>query len=86
MGMKTEDEVRDIVDVDFVDVTEAVEREKAENANKKPMGFEVPEPKPEPAAPTNEPEPEQGAPAPDAASETPPTAGQDGLFGNKPGF
>jgi hypothetical protein len=88
MGMKTEDEVRDIVDVDFVDVTEVVEREKAENANKKPIGFDPkedpkPEPDPQPATPTKE--PEQGAPAPDAASEAP-TPGQDGLFGNKPGF
>ena len=34
MGMKTDDEVRDIIDVDFEDMTEKVEREKSANANK----------------------------------------------------
>lgn len=41
MGMKTEDEVRDIIDVDFEDVTSKVEREKAESANKTNIGFDV---------------------------------------------
>ena len=41
MGMKTEDEVRDIVDVDFEDVTHVVEKEKAEKANKETIGFDA---------------------------------------------
>lgn len=41
MGMKTEDEVRDIVDVEFEDVTDTVEREKADKANKTNIGFDV---------------------------------------------
>ena len=40
MGMKTEDEIRDIIDVEYEDVTEKVEREKAENANKKQIGID----------------------------------------------
>ena len=66
MGMKTEDELHDIIetiDIPHVDVTEKVEREKADNANKTQIGFEpeakgaeaaaVPEAKPTdtPAAP-----------------------------------
>ena len=35
MGMKTEDEVRDIVDVDYEDVTAKAEKELAEKANRK---------------------------------------------------
>lgn len=43
MGMKTEDEVRDtVIDVDYVDVTEKVEREKSEKANKETIGFDEP--------------------------------------------
>jgi hypothetical protein len=34
MGMKTEDEYRDIIDVDYEDVSDKVTREKSENANK----------------------------------------------------
>lgn len=41
MGMKTEDEVRDIIDVDFEDVTHSVEKEKAEKANKETIGFDA---------------------------------------------
>ena len=48
MGMKTEDEVRDIVDIDFEDITHKVEREKIENANKTTIGFDTNEPQ-EPA-------------------------------------
>jgi hypothetical protein len=40
MGMKTEDEIRDIVDVEHEDVTDKVEREKAENANKTIIDFD----------------------------------------------
>lgn len=41
MGMKTEDEVRDIIDVEFEDVTHSVEKEKAEKANKQTIGFDA---------------------------------------------
>lgn len=41
MGMKTEDEVRDIIDVEFEDVTHTVEKEKAEKANKQTIGFDA---------------------------------------------
>lgn len=34
MGMKTTEEIQDIIDIDYEDVTKKVEREKAENANK----------------------------------------------------
>jgi hypothetical protein len=40
MGMKTDDEIRDIVDVDYEDVSDKVEREKAANANKTTIGFD----------------------------------------------
>lgn len=39
MGMKTEEEIRDIIDIDHEDVTELVNREKAENANRATIGF-----------------------------------------------
>lgn len=42
MGMKTDDEVRDIIDVDYEDVSQKVEREKTEFANKETIGFEEP--------------------------------------------
>lgn len=41
MGMKTEDEVRDITDVEYEDVTKVVEKEKAEKANKTNIGFDT---------------------------------------------
>jgi hypothetical protein len=41
MGMKTEEEVRDIVDVEYEDVSEKVEREKAGHANREAIGFEA---------------------------------------------
>lgn len=53
MGMKTEDEIRDIIDVPFEEVTEKVEREIKEKANKKEISITpqpvVPEETPEPA-------------------------------------
>lgn len=54
MGMKTEDEIRDIEDVSYEDVTESAKKEQAAKANKKEIsitdnegGKEEPEPKPE---------------------------------------
>ena len=41
MGMKTTEEVQDIIDVDYVDVTEKVEKEKAENANKETIKMDT---------------------------------------------
>lgn len=40
MGMKTEDELRDIIDVEYEDVTDRVERTKLENANKEPINID----------------------------------------------
>jgi hypothetical protein len=40
MGLKTDDEIHDIVDVDYEDVSTKVEREKTEKANKTAIGFE----------------------------------------------
>jgi hypothetical protein len=39
MGMQTEEEIRDIVDVRYEDITEKVAAEKAEEANKEVVGF-----------------------------------------------
>ena len=41
MGMKTEEELRDIIDVDFEDVSERVETKKAEEANKTTLKMEI---------------------------------------------
>lgn len=43
MGMKTEDEVWDIIDVEHEDVTNVVEKEKADKANKTNIGFDEPQ-------------------------------------------
>lgn len=43
MGMKTEDEVRDIIDVEYEDITNVVEKEKADKANKTNIGFDEPQ-------------------------------------------
>lgn len=40
MGMKTEDEIRDIIDIDYEDVSDKVNREKSENANKEVISME----------------------------------------------
>jgi len=77
MGMKTDDEIRDIIDIPYEDVSistaEKVEKEKAEIANKKTINIDE-EPKPEakeqPKSETSEPK-EQTQP-----QQTP----------NKPGF
>jgi hypothetical protein len=41
MGMRTDDEIRDIIDIDYEDVSEKVTREKAESANKEIINMEV---------------------------------------------
>ena len=41
MGMKTEDELRDIIDIDHVDITEAAEADRAQKANAETIGFDV---------------------------------------------
>jgi len=56
MGMKTDDEIRDIVDIDYEDVTEKVNKEVADNANKKTLKIDD-----EPAPQTTEPKQEQKA-------------------------
>lgn len=40
MGMKTEDEIRDIIDVEYEDVTDRVERTKTEKANKETINID----------------------------------------------
>ena len=58
MGMKTDDEIRDIIDVDYEDVTppksvdQKVEDEKSEKANKKTISLDD--------EPAKQPEPQQG--------------------------
>lgn len=79
MGMKTEDEVRDIIDVEFEDVTDKVEKEKADKANKTKMGFDVDE---SPNTPTPAPETEQNTPAQGDA----PQANNDLFNKPTPGF
>ena len=80
MGMKTEDEVRDIIDVEYEDVTDKVEREKSENANKTNIGFDMKEDKKEPEA--QEPTPGQDTPQSDVQAQ-----GKSNLFNNQnPGF
>lgn len=44
MGMKTEEEIRDIIDVEYEDVSEKVEKEKQEKANKKTITIDPVEP------------------------------------------
>jgi len=48
MGMKTDDEIRDIIDVEYEDVSERVEKEKAANANKTTITMEDQKPEPQP--------------------------------------
>jgi hypothetical protein len=75
MGMKTEDEIHDIVDVDYEDVTDKIKEEIANNANAgKPLSFDEPEVPTEnenPTAPANE-EISQPAEPKDKAKQTPP--------------
>ncbi len=56
MGMKTDDEIRDIIDIDYEDVSDKVTREKVEKANKEIINIEVEQPetvaKTQPAAET----------------------------------
>ena len=42
MGMKTDDEIRDIIDIDYEDVSDKVTREKGENANKREINMDEP--------------------------------------------
>lgn len=56
MGMKTDDEIRDIIDIDYVDVSDKVSQEKAEHANKVTITMEDPKAEEKPAeAPVDEP-------------------------------
>jgi len=75
MGMKTEDEVRDIIDVEYEDVTNVVEKEKADKANKTNIGFDEPQGQMMDAA---QPTPEQSqgqAPVSEPQSDNKPTPG-----------
>jgi len=69
MGMKTDDEIRDIIDVDYEDVTEKVKREVADNANKKTLTMDDENP-----PQTTEPKQEQKA---DVAPENKPQVARE---------
>lgn len=56
MGMKTTEEIQDIIDIDYEDVTEKVNREKAESANKKTISMDD---APQAKEPEEKPAPEQ---------------------------
>lgn len=99
MGMKTEEEIRDIIDADYEDVTDKVENVKADNANKRTIKI-TPEPaeqapeaaeskpadeKPADAAEAAAPAQEQEGPKENAqGTGTAGTGGDNGLF-NQPG-
>lgn len=74
MGMKTEDEIRDIIDIDYEDVTDKLNGDKANNANKTVFPEPKPEPKPEP--PTAPQQPGNNPENPEPAKEEP----KSGLF------
>lgn len=57
MGMKTDDEIRDIIDVDYEDVSDRVEKTKADQANKTNLTI-IPEQQPE-GKPEGKPEEKQ---------------------------
>ncbi len=87
MGMRTDDEIRDIIDIDYEEVPnveQKVEQEKAQNANKKTISLDD-----EPAKqPENQPEPQQADKqaqpepeiAPQAAQQPAAKVGEGGLF------
>jgi hypothetical protein len=79
MGMKTEDEVQDIIDVDYEDVSDKVNREKAHSANKNSINIdEAQEVKPEEAKP----EPEKVVANPEAKPEPPKEVPKEDHVGN----
>lgn len=59
MGMKTEDEIRDIEDVSYEDVTESAKKEQASKANKKEISIDDPEGEKEATEPKQEEQPTQ---------------------------
>lgn len=89
MGMKTDDEIRDIIDVDYEDVTppksvdQKVEDEKSEKANKKTISLDdEPAKQPEPQQEDRQAQP-QGESAPQATQQPVQPAkkvGEGGLF------
>lgn len=71
MGMKTVEEVQDIVDIDYVDVTEKVEKEKSVNANKTVISMDEPESKEQPKEAEEQPKEEPKAEAAAKPGELP---------------
>ena len=55
MGMKTVEEMHDIVDAEYIDVTDTVEKEKAENANKGTINIDDAPTATDPAQPEDQP-------------------------------
>jgi len=70
MGMKTEEEVRDIVDIEYEDVTGKDEKEKSENANKGTMSFNEDDKKAD--SPAEQDSPETSTTPPPTPKITPP--------------
>lgn len=87
MGMKTDDEIRDIIDIDYEEVPnveQKVEQEKAQNANKKTISLDdepakQPENQPEPQQADKQAQPEPES-APQAAQQPAAKVGEGGLF------
>lgn len=60
MGIKTAEELHDIEDIEYVDISDKVKAEVRENANKEEIGMDEPENKPEPKSNTEQkPEPKE---------------------------
>mgnify|MGYP000853826403 CR=1 FL=1 len=84
MGMKTEEEIRDIIDVEYEEVSERVERTKAENANKETINIDNVPATPgvesdQTPAPSKADEPNEGP----AKSESTNAPGQEGSLFNE---
>lgn len=70
MGMKTVEEVQDIIDIDYEDVSEKVTREKAGSANKQTIAIDDEKPEDKPKADENQPEATQQPAAEQKAQES----------------
>lgn len=85
MGMKTEDEVRDIEDISYEDVTESAKKEQVAKANKKEISIDDPEGGKEATEPKQEEQPIQ-QPAEEKKEEATPEVKEDPKPKANPGF
>lgn len=83
MGMKTAEEIQDIIDVDYEDVTEKVNREKASSANKQTLSFDDDKAVNKPGAEEKKAEATQ-QPAPEANAATDEKKTPEAPAGNQP--